>query len=69
MASKNEKAMGPYGHPWLPIPLWGSDLRVTPPKIKIKKVKVSHSHYLPRHKNHCKSKGTNLSREIWERSQ
>jgi hypothetical protein len=73
MASKNEKAMGPYGHPWLPIPLSGSDLRATPPKIKIKikikKVQVNHSHYLPRHKNHCKSKGANLSREIWERSQ
>ncbi len=41
MALKNEKAMGPYGSPMASIPLPGSDLRVTMPKI-IKEIKVKH---------------------------
>jgi hypothetical protein len=51
--------MGLYGHPWLPIPSSGSDLRVTLPKIiiKIKKAKVKHSHSLPHLKSHYKNKG------------
>ena len=58
--------MGRYGHPWLPIPSSGSDLRVTLLKIKIKirKVKVKHSHSLPHLANHYKSKGVDLSRGI-----
>jgi hypothetical protein len=59
--------MGLYGHPWLPIPSSGSDLRVTLSKIKIniKKVKVKHSHSLPHLNKHYKSKGADLSRGIW----
>jgi hypothetical protein len=58
--------MGLYGHPWLPIPSSGSDLRVTLPKIKIKikKVKVKHSHSLPHLGKHYKSKGADLSSKI-----
>jgi hypothetical protein len=57
--------MGLYGHPWLPIPSSGSDLRVTLPKIIIKKVKVKHSHSLPHLGEHYKSKGADLSSKIW----
>jgi hypothetical protein len=68
-ASINEKAMGLYGHPWLPIPSSGSDLRVTLPKIRIviKKVKVKHSHSLPHLGNHYNSERADLSRRIWGR--
>jgi hypothetical protein len=43
----NKKAMGPSGHPWLSIPTSGLNLRVTPSKIKIKKVKVENSLHCP----------------------
>ena len=41
MATKNEKAMGPYGSPMASIPPSGLDLWVTLTKIK-KEIKVKH---------------------------